>query len=300
MSNLIRKINKVLADPGIIPLIFIPKRFLSDRNFLRYKYCRMTGLKLNLKKPVLFNEKLQWLKLNDRKEEYRILSDKYEARKYIAQTIGEEYLIPLYGVWDRFEDIPFDTLPNEFVLKCNHDSGTILICRDKQSLDMERTRAFFNKRLDRDYYFISREWCYKGIKPRIIAEKLMVDESGIGLKDYKIFCFNGEPKIIEVDIGRFINHERNFYSPQWEYQYFVNDKPNANPDAIEKPVSLDLMLDIARKLSASKYHLRVDLYNVNDKVYCGELTFYDGGGFNSYEPPEWNKIFGNWMKLPCD
>jgi len=147
MKRFIRKLKKVLSDPGIIPFIFIPKRLLSDKNYLRYKYCRMTGLKLNLKNPVLFNEKLQWLKLYDRKPEYASLADKYESREYIKKTIGEEYLVPLYGVWDRFEDIPFDTLPNEFVLKCTHDCGSKLICKNKQSLDINKARIHFKNRL---------------------------------------------------------------------------------------------------------------------------------------------------------
>jgi hypothetical protein len=295
-----RKIKKVLRDPGVIPLLFIPKRLLSDRSYLRYKYCRMTGQKLNLKKPVLYNEKLQWLKLYDRQADYIDLADKYEVRKYVAKTIGEEYLIPLYGVWDSFDDIPFDTLPEQFVLKCTHDSGSIKICRDKQSFDIDNARKYFKKRLSRNYYWVSREWIYKKIKPRIIAEKFMIANIGNGINDYKIFCFNGKPKIIEVDLDRFEDHKRNFYSPEWKFQPLVNECPNAPLylESMQKPVNLELMLHLSEKLSASKTHVRVDLYNINDKLYFGELTFCDGGGFNDYEPPEWNKTFGDWLILP--
>jgi hypothetical protein len=263
----------------------------------------MTGHKLNLKNPVLYNEKLQWLKLHDRKADYSGLVDKYEVRKYVAQTIGEEYLISLYGVWDNFDDIPFDKLPGQFVLKCTHDCGSINICHDKQSFDIESARKYFKKRLSKNYYWISREWIYKNIKPRIIAEKYMTANSGgfgDGINDYKIFCFNGEPSIIEVDFDRFGNHKRNFYSPEWEFQPFVNEYPNAHLtlSSMQKPATLELMLHLARKLSSSKIHVRVDLYSIDDKVYFGELTFYDGGGFNRYEPPQWNRKFGDWLTLP--
>jgi len=275
------------------------KSVLPDALFLKIEYWLKTGKKLNLKNPVLFNEKIQWLKLNDRRPEYPSLADKYEVRDYVAKTIGEKYLIPLYGVWDTFDEIPFDKLPDQFVLKCTHDSGSVVICKDKQSLDMAKTRKHFKRRLARNWYWRSRQWVYKDIKPRIIAEKLLVEENNAKLNDYKIFCFNGEPKINCVKFYGSDGCKVNFYSPKWEYQPFTVMACQTDPNApLEKSESLNLMVDLARKLSAQKTHVRVDFYYINKAVYFGELTFYHAEGLLGFDPPEWNKTFGDWMKLP--
>jgi hypothetical protein len=256
------------------------------------------GKRLNLKKPQTFNEKLQWLKLYDRNPLYTQMSDKYSVREYIANTIGEKYLIPLLGVWDSPDKIEFESLPRQFVLKCTHDSGSILICHDKSNFDVMAMKKKIEKRLRYDYYYHGREWCYKKIMPRIIAEKYMADESGTMLKDYKVFCFNGEPKLVEVDIGRFSNHIRNFYSPEWNYQFLENDCPTDPNITIEKPVKLDEMLFLSSKLSIGIPQVRIDWYSIQQNIYFGEFTFYDGNGFNNYNPPEWNKLLGDWVQLP--
>jgi hypothetical protein len=301
-----QNIKKYITHPSLIPSRAL-SRFLNsdisciltDKSFLKLQFRLFFGRKLDLKNPQTFNEKLQWIKLYDRKDEYTQMSDKYEVRKYISQTIGEEYLIPLLGVWDTFSDIDFNTLPNQFVLKCTHDSGSVFICHDKKTLDVKDLQEKIEKRFKYKYFYHGREWCYKNVRPRIIAEKYMVDESGTGLKDYKIFCFNGNPKIIEVDIDRFTNHKRNFYSPEWEYQPVQNGKPPTNPSLIiKKPLGLDEMLNIATILSKDIPHIRVDLYVIGQKIYFGELTFYDGNGFNEYNPPEWDFILGSWLQLP--
>ncbi|MDR0304647.1 MAG: hypothetical protein LBH98_07790 [Chitinispirillales bacterium] len=297
-----KDINKFI-DRFTAPLqtfIRYPLSVFPDDIYLILKYYSKTGRKLNLKNPVLFDEKLQWLKLYDRQLEYTNLADKYEVRKFVAQTIGEEYLIPNYGVWDNFDEIPFDTLPDKFVLKCTHDSGSVVICKNKSSFDMYKTGSYFKKRLSQNFYWHRREWVYKNIKPRIIAEKLMVDESQTELKDYKIYCFDGEPKIIEVIFNRFTqNPKENFYSPQWEYQPLATGDYETDPNTvIQKPKRLEQMLDLARKLSAGKIHLRVDFYVINDKIYFGELTFYNAAGNTGFNPPQWDKIFGDWMVLP--
>jgi len=298
MSNFLHKISKAIY-PKIFYIWNIFNRLLPDRIYIKCQYFFKTGQKLNLKNPLLFNEKIQWLKLYNRQHDYSIMADKYEVRKYIAQTIGEEYLIPFYGVWNKFDEISFNALPDQFVLKCSHDSGGTVICKNKQSFDIEKTRKIFKERLARNYYWSNREWVYKKIKPRIIAEELMIDESGVELKDYKFFCFNGEPKIIEVDIGQFTNrYFRNFYSPKWEFQKLINDKPNAPQNSVPAPPTLDLMINLARKLSADIIHVRVDFYSIYEKVYFGELTFFDSGGYTIFEPPEWNRTFGDWIKLP--
>ena len=273
-------------------------RLLPDSIFIRLQYHHKTGKKLNLKSPVLFNEKIQWLKLYNRNFEYSNLIDKYEVRNYVMRTIGEDYLIQNYGVWKNFKDIPFDSLPNQFILKSTHDSGGEIFCNDKQTFDIKKAEAFYKKRFTKNWYWHSREWAYKNIIPRIIAEKLMVDESGTELKDYKIFCFNGEPKIIQVDFNKMISRKRNFYSTEWEYQPFSLKYPTSPNDLIQKPQSLSMMLDLAKKLSNGIPHVRVDLYSIKDKIYFGEMTFYNYAGYELFDPPEWDNIFGNWLTLP--
>ena len=291
VRNIIKFINVIVRHPFFM---------IPDDIYLKIKYRHKTGKKLNLDNPVLFDEKIQWLKLYDRHPDYPNQVDKYEVRKYIARTVGEEYLIPNYGVWDSFDEIPFDKLPDEFVLKCTHDCASVYLCKDKKTLDTAQLRKHFNKCLARNYFWNRREWVYKNIKPRIIAEKFMVDESGTELKDYKIYCFNGEPKIIEVIFNFFTDEPKeNFYSPQWEYQPLrTEDYATAPHIKIEKPQCLDRMLDLAKKLSAGKIHVRVDFYIINNRIYFGELTFYNAGGHTRFSPPEWNKIFGDWMALP--
>jgi len=298
-QTMINTIKKIFYEPERIPLVFVrDKHFFPDFFVVKIQYRAITRQKLSLNNPLLFNEKLQWLKLYGQEIDCSNLADKYEVREYISNVIGDEYLIPLYGVWNTFDEIPFDKLPNEFVLKCTHDCGSIYICREKYSMDMDNVSKYFRKRLAYNYYWNTREKQYKNIKPRIIAEKLMIDESGGDLKDYKIFCFNGKPKIIQVDFDRFTNHKRNFYSLEWDYQPLSVKFPTDPNVIIQKPKCLDLMLELARKLSIGKTHVRVDLYVINSKIYFGELTFIHGGGYEIFDPPEWNRIFGDWIKLP--
>ena len=202
---MIERFLKLIRSPRRILLGLTSRGFLNflpDETILKIKFKDRIGKELNLKKPKTFNEKLQWLKLYDRNPAYTKLVDKYEVRKHIAKTIGQEYLIPLLGVWDTFEDINFSKLPNQFVLKCTHDSGGLIICTDKNRLDIDAARKKINKCLKRNYYYPGREWPYKNVKPRIICEKYMVDESGTELKDYKFMCFNGEVKCIFVCLNR--------------------------------------------------------------------------------------------------
>jgi len=273
-------------------------KLLPTRLFLYLQYRRRTGQKLNLKNPILYNEKLQWLKLHDKNKEYINLVDKYEVREYVKKNIGEEYLVPNYGVWNTPDEIPFNDLPEQFVLKCTHDSGGVFICNNKKEADFSSICNFLRKQLKTNHYYNSREWPYKFIKPRIIADELLIDNSEGGLKDYKIFCFNGEPKIIQVDLDRFTSHKRNFYSTEWVYQNFSIKYPSAPNIVIQKPQSLELMLDLAKKLSFDKIHVRVDFFILNNKIYFGELTFFHGSGCEQFTPPEWNKTFGDWIIIP--
>ena len=277
--------------------------FWSDRSYLEYLYYHKFNKRIILSRDnrelKLYTEKIQWLKLYDRHPEYTDMVDKYNVCKYVARTIGEEYLIPIFGVWDKFNDIPFDTLPSQLVLKCTHDSGSIIVCNEKNDINLKKLDKYFTKRLSRNYYWSSRQWAYKNIMPRIIAQKFMVDDSGSGLKDYKIFCFNGEPKLVQVDIDRYgADHRMNFYSTNWDFIPLMHFRPNAPLININKPICLELMLDLAGKLSANKIHVRVDFFITKGKLYFGELTFYNYSGLVPFYPEEWDRTLGDWISLP--
>lgn len=259
-------------------------RILSDKAYLKLKFKASLGKKLNLKNPQTFNEKLQWLKLNDRKPEYTTMVDKYEGKKYVADIIGEEHIIPTLGVWDKFDDIDFDSLPNEFVLKCTHDSGGLVIVKDKASFDKEAARKKINKCLKRNYYWHGREGPYKNVKPKIIAEEYMVDESGYELKDYKIFCFSGEPKVMFIATDRSNPNEEtkfDFFDMDFKHLPFTNGHPNSNRP-IQCPKSFEQMKELASKLSKGIPQVRVDFYDINGKIYFGELTLFHWGGNDAF------------------
>lgn len=274
-------------------------RSIPDTVYLKYMYKKEMGRKLDLKNPKTFNEKLQWLKLHDRNSIYTKMVDKYEVRQYIKETIGEKYLIPLIGgPWEKFRDIDFSKLPKQFVLKCTHDSGSVTICTDKNKFDIEKVRKKIDRSLRGNFFYGGREWPYKNVKPRIIAEKYMVDESGTELKDYKIFNFNGVPQIIQVDFNRFAGHKRNLYTTNWEFLEVAIEYPSDSNIKIDKPEKLEEMLNLAQMLSKSIPHLRTDFYSIGNKIYFGELTFYHESGFGKFMPDEWDKKFGDWIILP--
>lgn len=294
MFSLIKKPRKIIKKLGAKGVF----NFMDDKTYLKLVYWGETGKRLDLKNPLTFNEKLQWLKLYDRKPEYSIYVDKFEVRKYITGTIGEDFLIPLIGVYKSVDDILWNELPKRFVIKCTHGSGSNIICWDKDNLNIKKAKKKLNKWMKKSWYWFGREWPYKAVKPRIIIEEYMTDETGIQLKDYKIFCFNGEPKLIQVDFDRFIDHKRNLYTIDWEYINARIAYPNCANILIPKPKSLDKMLDIARKLSKNIPHVRVDLYSVEDKIYFGEMTFFHGSGFEQFEPESFARKMGEWIKLP--
>lgn len=274
-------------------------KWIPTKLFIKLQYRHVVKKKLNLRNPQTFNEKLQWLKLYDRNPLYTTLVDKYAVREYIKEKIGEEYLIPLIGgPWKSVNEIPFDTLPNQFVLKTTHDSGGIVICKDKAVFDIDAAKCKLKWSLQRKYFYSSREWPYKNVQPQIIAEKYMVDESGTELKDYKIFNFQGKAKLIQVDYNRFVDHKRNLYTPEWEYLDVMLQYPNDSQHKIEKPKSLGKMLELAELLSEGIPHVRTDFYSIGEKIYFGELTFYHGSGFEKFDPPEWDRILGDWLVLP--
>ncbi len=269
----------------------------SDEEYIKRMFKLRLGYELNLDNPRTFNEKLQWLKLYNRKKEYILMSDKYLVRDYIAHTIGEEYLVPLIGVYDYPEQIDFDTLPDQFVLKCNHNSGTgMYICEDKSKIDVKKVRDNLKKGLDEDYFLKGREWPYKDIKRKIVCEKYLGKGDGTGLRDYKFYCFNGEPKFFLVSSNRLFDVRFDFFDIQGNPLPFSQGAKRGFVSLGD--ANIDKMSKIARKLSTGIPHVRIDLYQVDKKIYFGEMTFFDSSGFDGFDPKEWDYIFGDYLILP--
>lgn len=259
------------------------------------------GRKLNLKNPQTFNEKLQWLKLYNRKPEYTTMVDKYAVKEYVANIIGEEYIIPTLGVWDNIEEIDWDALPNQFVLKTTHGGGGggVVICKDKATFSRQEACQKLQRSLNSDIYLNYREWPYKDVRKRIIVEKYMVDESGVELKDYKFFCFNGQVKCFKVDFDRFISHKANYYDRDANLLPFgeVCCMPDSSK-VLEKPKNFEMMLTLAETLSKDITFARIDFYNINGKIYFGEITFFPASGMGKFTQDEWDKKLGDFIKLP--
>lgn len=283
-------------------------KWIPDKMFLKFAYKTLVRRKLNLDNPQTFNEKLQWLKLYDRKPIYSTMVDKYDAKEYVASKIGEEHIIPTLGVWNHFDDIDFNSLPNQFVLKCTHDSGGLVICKDKSKLDKMAAKKKIEKCLKRNFYLTGREWPYKNVKPRIIAEKYMEDigksstseKQSRDFDDYKLHSFNGEPKVILVCRDRFseLGFTEDFFDQNWRHLDVKREKhPNSNK-VISHPKELDRMLELARILSKDMSFLRSDFYTIGGKVYFGELTFFPASGVEKFVPGSFDKKIGDWIKLP--
>ncbi|MDD6203101.1 MAG: ATP-grasp fold amidoligase family protein [Lachnospiraceae bacterium] len=298
-----RKIDTFLKNPQYIMTSLASRGFLNwipDSIYIKILYRLILGEKCNLKNPVTYNEKLQWLKLHDRKDIYSVMVDKYRVRDYIAQKLGEQYLIPLLGVYDRFEEVDFDTLPDQFVMKCTHDSGSVIICKDKEMLDIKKVQKKLEKAMKRSYYSAYREWPYKNVKPRIIIEKFMVDESGDDLKDYKVMCFGGKAQIIETHENRFTagrEHTQTFYDRDWKQLPIIQEGLNPVSEKREKPALMDEILRLSEVLSKDLKHARIDWYIINGKPYFGEITFYDGSGFEAFPRKEDEIFLGNLIHL---
>lgn len=288
-------IYRILSMIWHLPIV---QFFVPAKLYCAFEYRHHLNRKLNLKSPRTFNEKIQWLKLYDHNPIYPRLVDKYEVRQYVRDMVGEKYLVPLIGMYNTVEKIPFDELPAEYVLKCTHDSGIAIIKNKSCKLSVEEIKQLLKKGLKRKYYYEHREWPYKFIKPRIICEKYLVDESGFELKDYKIHCFNGHPKLIQVDFGRFTNHRRNLYDTEWNYIDASILYPNDPSTEIKRPDKLQEMLEIASVLSNSFPYVRVDLYVIKDQIYFGELTFHHGAGYEKFRPEELELQMGGWIRIP--
>ena len=279
--------------------MYLYKRNVSEEWWIKRQFIKRVGYGLDLKNPKTFNEKLQWLKFHNRKNEYSTMVDKFEVKEYVSNLIGNNYVIPTLGVWNDVDSIDFSSLPKQFVLKCTHDSGSIIICKDKSKFDVKSAKKKLKKWLKYNYYYATFEWPYKNVKPRIIAEKYMEDESGGELKDYKFLCFNGEPKLIEVHSHRLTGgiHTQDIYDMEWKKTKIAQIGDPISKVEYPKPQSFEQMVKFSKILSNNIPHLRVDWYDINGRLYFGELTFYDGAGFCPFEKYSDDLMLGQWMKI---
>ena len=307
MSKIKTAIKQLKSDRGELMASIISNffRWLPDAAYLKLLYRFKMGHRLDLKSPQTFTEKLQWLKLYNRKPEYTTMVDKYAVKQYVANIIGEEYIIPTLGVWDKPEDIDWDSLPNQFVLKTTHGGGGggVVICREKGTFDKTTAIAKLKESMASDIYSGLREWPYKNVPKRIIAEKFMAPEkspSPKDLPDYKFFCFNGEPKYCQVIRDRHTKETIDFYDMDWNHMPFVGLNPVARNGLtpVARPGNLGDMKDICRKLAEAKSFVRVDLYVIDDKSYFGELTLSPASGMGVFTPVEWNGKLGDLLTLP--
>lgn len=299
----LKTVTKLIKTPGRLLLPAGQNGLLNiipDKAYLRAVFKAETGYPLNLRHPKTYNEKLQWIKLYDRNPQYTVYADKYKVREHIAQTIGGEYLVPLVGVYKNVNDIPWDNLPSRFVLKCNHASGTNIICKDKLKLNISLAKKKLNKWLKKNAYWGAREWCYKDIEPCIICEEFIETKDGNTPDDYKFMCFNGVPRLIQVHHDRYGDHTLDYYTPDWEKAKLKRIDANTSMRCISKPDNLTEMLTIAQKLSKDMYYARVDLYNVDGRIYFGEITLYPTGGFSTFEDYNDDLLLGSYIKLPTD
>ena len=301
--KLIRDDKRKVAEVVFLNFSFSTiSHIVPDGLYLKWQYRVNLGKKLDLKNPVSFNEKLQWLKVHDRKGLYTMMVDKYEAKMLFSERFGKNHIIPTYGVWDSFDEIDFDSLPEQFVLKCTHDSGSIAICRDKNSFELLSAKEKLEKGLKRNGYWYAREWPYKDVKPRILAEKYMENVKNgkpQEMVDYKFYCFNGEPRYLYVSQG-LENHETaaiSFLTLDWEFAPFGRTDYRPFMELPEKPKKLDEMISIAKDVSQNIPFLRVDLYEINGEVYFSEFTFSPNGGYMQFKLKEWDEIIGELINI---
>jgi hypothetical protein len=300
---MLQKIKKALNNPRLLGVYLLSKFavLFPDKLYLKLMFRLKIGYWMDFDNPQTFNEKLQWLKLYNRQPVYTHMVDKYAVKRYVADMTGEEYLIPTIGVWDSVDRIDFDSLPNQFVLKTTHGGGGggVVICKDKSHFDIEQCKIKLQHSLETCIYRNLREWPYKDVPCRVIAEQYMVDESGYELKDYKFFCFNGNVKIVKVDFNRQTLHRANYYSKDFDLLPFGEEVCPPNLDIVHsKPYNFEAMVETAERLASHIPFCRVDLYNVNGKIYFGEITFFPASGFGPFTETEWDHTLGSWLVLP--
>ncbi len=296
------KIKQIVYKVGLLAFKYKHIRLLMpDKMALQLQWMQLFGTELNLKNPKTFNEKLQWLKLYDRNPLYTTLVDKYRVKQWVADKIGEQYVIPTLAVYQSVDEIDLDKLPNQFVLKCNHDSGSVVICKDKATFDLEAAKNKLSKALSHNYYYSSREWPYKNVKRCIIAEKYLMPLSAKDdVPDYKFFTFDGVPKALFVATGRQNPDDEtrfDFFDMNFKHIEVTNGHPNADT-LPSQPVCFQEMQSLTEKLSKGIPHVRVDFYEVDGKAYFGEMTFAHWGGLVTFNPKEFDEIMGEWIKLP--
>lgn len=283
----IRRLVLSLNNHGLL-------QWMNDAANTELIYYMRTGQKLDLHNPKTFNEKLQWLKVYDHNPRYSMLVDKIAAKKSIGDLIGKEYIVPLIGEWERAEDINFDSLPDRYVLKCNHDQGSVVIVTDAKKLDKDETVSFFKKRLRKNVYASSREYAYRDIKPKVFAEELLGD----AITDYKFYCFNGEPKFLYVcrGIERLEPLKMDFFDMEFKPMPFYRTD-HLRLGIIPQPQHFEEMKNIARTLAQDTKFVRIDLFEENNKVYFSEYTLIPASGYAKFQPPEYDAIIGDWLKL---
>lgn len=268
---------------------------MPDAMYLQWQFHHIYGRWLNLKEPKTYADKLSWLKLHEKDSRLTKLVDKYEVRKYVKSTIGEEYLIPCLGVFNNTEEIPWETLPERYVLKCTHDSASVILHKQEEGFDKEGAIRSLKQHLERNMYWYAREYAYKDVPPRIVCEAFL-DDNGNPPSDYKFLCFGGEPKYVILDMDRFSDHHRDCYDMNWEKQNLGTDHEQS--DRIQpRPQNFEAMKEIARKLSQDFRHVRVDLYTVQGKIYFGEMTFFPWGGPIWFKPEMWNYRLGDLINI---
>lgn len=300
--SIVKLIKRIIANPKEIKPIVLyrcPWIIKDDRKYIEFLWKERMNYPLNLDNPKTFNEKLQWIKLYDHNPLYTKMVDKYEAKEYVGSIIGDEYIIKTLGIWDKFDDIDFNALPNQFVLKCTHDSGGLVICKDKTKLDISSAKRKIEKSLKQDYYMRTREWPYKNVKRRILAEEYIEDDKTKELRDYKFFSFDGDVKAMFIATDRQNREEPyfDFFDMDFNHIDMRHGHPNA-PIIPQKPLNFELMKELASKLSKGLKEVRVDFYEANGCVLFGELTLFHHCGTLPFDPPKWDNIFGDWIKLP--
>ncbi len=297
LTNFIHKATKAICNPSytLYKIVRGLSSLFSDSIYIKLTYFLQNGACLNLKTPKTFNEKLNWLKIHDHNPLYTLLADKYEVKDYVAQKIGKEFVVPSIGVWNKFEDIDFDSLPDEFVLKATHNSGGITICHDKKLLDLNKLNYDFNTILNTNWYYTSHEWVYRDIPPRIIADTLLKTKTSSEIKDYKFWCFNGKPRIMYIT-NKGENISENFYDMNFMPLDINHGFPRSVPE-YERPAEFDLMKQLAEKLAQDIPFVRIDFFDIDGQVYFGEYTFYDWGGMRAFATKDMDIMLGNWIDI---
>ena len=298
-------IRSFLKHPKRSLVYFLDRHFrglISDKTFLYEQYTDYMGEKPNLEHPQKFTEKILWMKLYGRNPAYTQMVDKYEVKKYVAEHIGQQYVIPAYGVWHNFDEIDFNQLPDQFILKCNHDSGSYAICENKTTFDKEKARNILSSALKKNFFWIFREWAYKNVDRRILAEQYIPTLGKRDSVEYKLMCFDGKVESITICSGipHQVSNPWNYdnYSRDWKRQdwHTINNKPTGKD--FKKPAEMDEIIALSEKLSKGIPHVRVDWYIVDGQIYFSEFTFYPLSGYIKFEPKEWDLKIGKWMELP--